>query len=210
MVYGGCIQDPTRLVQRAKDFLQEYRDAQTQLSVQTSSGSMHHQVRWVPPSGSVYKLNVDATVFKGMKASGVGAVVRNENGEVMVAMAGKGSQVQDSEAAEALACRRAVEFALEAGFREIILEGDNCNVMKSILGPKSDRDRLGHVYDDINSMGREFRVFYVLCVKRGANSVAHSLENFARHIDGEIVWLEENPPPVADALYLDNCNIMNE
>ena len=103
-----------------------------------------------------------------------------------------------------------MEFALEAEFREIILEGDNRNVMKYILGPKSVRDRLGHVYNDINNMGREFRDFYVLCVKRGANSVAHSLEKFARHIDGEIVWLEENPPPVADALYLDNCNIMNE
>ena len=33
-----------------------------------------------------------------------------------------------------------MEFSLEAGFREIILEGDNCNVMRSILGPKSDRD----------------------------------------------------------------------
>ena len=92
------------------------------------------------PSGSVYKLNVDAAVFKGMKASGVGAMIHNENGEVMAAMAGKGSQVQGSEEAEALACRRAVEFAFEAGFREIILEGDNCNVMRSILGPKSDRD----------------------------------------------------------------------
>lgn len=33
VVHGGSIQDPARLVQRAKDFLQEYRDAQTQLSV---------------------------------------------------------------------------------------------------------------------------------------------------------------------------------
>ena len=47
-------------------------------------------MRWVLPSGLAYKLNVDATVFKGIKASGIGAVIRNENGEVMVAMAGRG------------------------------------------------------------------------------------------------------------------------
>ena len=145
-----------------------------------------------------------------MKASEVGAVIRNEKGEVMAAMAGKGFQVQDSEEAEALACRLAVEFALEAGFRKIILEGDNCNVMRSILSPKSDRDRLGHVYDDINSLGREFRVFSISCVKRGANSVAHSLAKFARQLDGELVWFEENPPPAADALYRDTSNILNE
>nr|POE55080.1 hypothetical protein CFP56_26661 [Quercus suber] len=83
---------------------------------------------WKPPSGSAYKLNVDATMFTGMDASGFGAVVRNEKGEVMAALAGKGPHVQDSEEAEALACRRTVEFAMEAGFREIILEGDNVNV----------------------------------------------------------------------------------
>ena len=66
------------------------------------------------------------------------------------------------------------------------------------------------MYDDINSMGREFRVFSVSCVKKGANSVAHSLAKFARQLDGELVWLEENPPSAADALYVDNCNIMNE
>ncbi|KAK9988687.1 hypothetical protein SO802_028926 [Lithocarpus litseifolius] len=210
VVHGGCIQDPARLVQCAKDVLQEYQDAQTQLSAPIPSSSMQQQLRWVPPLGSAYKLNVDVAVFKGMKASGYGAVVWNDKGEVMAAMAGKGPQVQDSEEAEVLACRRAVEFALEAGFREIILEGDNCTVMMAILGPKPDRDRLGHVNEDIKTMGREFRAFSVLCVKRDANSVAHSLAMFARQIDGEIVWLEENPPPAADALYFDSCNLMNE
>ena len=82
--------------------------------------------------------------------------------------------------------------------------------MKSILGPKSDRDRLGHVYEDIKYMGRKLRALSVLYVKRGANSVAHSLAKFARQIDGEIAWLEENPPPATKALYFDNSNIMNE
>ena len=59
-------------------------------------------------------------------------------------------------------------------------------------------------------MGRAFRVFAVSCVKRGANLVAHSLAKFARQLDGELVWLEENPPPATDALYGDICNIMNE
>ncbi|KAL0003922.1 hypothetical protein SO802_011483 [Lithocarpus litseifolius] len=68
------------LVQRAKDFLQEYQDAQTQLSVPIPSGLMQQQLRWVLPLGSAYKLNVDAAVFKGMKASGYGAVVRNDKG----------------------------------------------------------------------------------------------------------------------------------
>ena len=41
-----------------------------------------------------------------------------------------------------------------------------------------------------------------------SNSVAHALARFARLIDNEIIWMEEDPPPVGDALYLDS-SILN-
>ena len=42
------------------------------------------------------------------------------------------------------------------------------------------------------------------CVKRTANSTAHALAKYARQVDDEVVWLEESPPPILEALYLDN------
>ena len=42
------------------------------------------------------------------------------------------------------------------------------------------------------------------CVKRTANSAAHALAKYARQVDDEVVWLEESPPPILEALYLDN------
>ena len=33
--------------------------------------------------------------------------------------------------------------------------------------------------------------------------MAHSLARFASHLDDELVWLEESPPPALEALYLD-------
>ena len=41
--------------------------------------------------------------------------------------------VTDSEEVEILACRQALEFAIEAGFSDLIVEGDNSNVMRSIV-----------------------------------------------------------------------------
>nr|POE55081.1 hypothetical protein CFP56_26662 [Quercus suber] len=40
VIHGGSIQDPARLVQRAKDLLQEFWEAQNNLSVQSSIGSV--------------------------------------------------------------------------------------------------------------------------------------------------------------------------
>ena len=43
-------------------------------------------------------------------------------------------------------------------------------------------------------------------IRHAANGVAHSLARFARHLSEEIVWLEDEPPPALEALYLDSIS----
>ena len=69
---------------------------------------------WQPLEGLVYKPNFDAAIFADMAASGIGVVIRNDRGQVMVALSSKGYTVVDSEEAEVLACRKALEFAMDA------------------------------------------------------------------------------------------------
>ena len=57
-------------------------------------------------------------------------------------------------------------------------------------------------------MAVSFRSISINCVRRTANGVAHALAGFTRLIDDDIVWLEEDPSPVVDALYLD-ANALN-
>ena len=44
-------------------------------------------------------------------------------------------------------------------------------------------------------------------IRRVANGVAHSLARFARNLREEVVWLEEDPPPALEALYVDMCSL---
>ena len=129
VLHGGTIQDPPRLNKRAKDFLKEYRDAQEQLAIQSTTSSMQQRDSWIPPLGFAYKLNFDAIAFASIYASGVGAVVHNAMGEVMVALSMRGPSMMASEEAEVLACRRAMEFAMETGFQELVLDEDNVNAI---------------------------------------------------------------------------------
>ena len=46
--------------------------------------------------------------------------------------------MRDSEEVEVLACRKALEFAIDAGFTETALEGDNAMVMKMIYQAQPD------------------------------------------------------------------------
>ena len=51
----------------------------------------------------------------------------------MGAMYTKGPQVRDSTEAKVLACRRALEFAIDIGFFELMIEGDSAQVLNSLI-----------------------------------------------------------------------------
>ena len=110
----------------------------------------------------------------------------------------------DSEEAELLACRKALEFALDAGFMDVVLEGDSLKVMRAISTGKANRSRLGNIYEDIQCLATGFWSYSVRTVKRNANGVAHALARFAKNVEDELVWLEESPPPALEALYFDS------
>ena len=123
----------------------------------------------------MYKLNFDAAVFNGIQCPGFRAIIRNFAGEVIVAMSIKGPSVSCSEKAKELACRKAIEFAVESSFIDMIIEGDNAAVMKVVESSSGDFSLLGHVYEDIKCSIRGLHSASISCVRRGGNKVAHGL-----------------------------------
>ena len=96
---------------------------------------------------------------------------------------------------------------VEAQFMELVLEGDNNTVMKAISSLQPNMSRLGHVYKDIKCIAASLRRLEVSFVKRSANAVAHALAKYARQIDDEVVWPEEDPLPAVEAMYCDSLNL---
>ena len=201
MVYGGKLKDPRWLNKRAKEFLEDFHHALGQLRIPVIRPGDNV---WHPPPESAFKLNFDSVIFLELNCSRVGAMIRNERGEVMAAMSARGPQVVDtSEEAEILACRMAMEFVREAGFTELVIEGDNVNVMKSVSASGADQSRLGHIIQDIKWLTQGLRKVSFSYVRRVANSVAHGLARYAKYIKEDMYWIEDNPPPVLKALYYD-------
>ena len=74
------------MAKRAVDYLKEYTNAQDFLSVPDLI-HVPAQQTWQPPQGSGFKLNFDGACFDDGAESGHRAVIRNEKGEVMAAIA---------------------------------------------------------------------------------------------------------------------------
>ena len=104
-------------------------------------------------------------------------------------------------------CRQAVVFALEAGFSELVIEGDNSTVMKAISGLSCHNSLLGHVYEDICAYLNRMQRVSISCIKRGGNMVAHSLAKYAKNITDVVYWIDDSPPPAVEALYQNSLHV---
>ena len=112
----------------------------------------------------------------------------------MAAMSVKGPSISSNEEAKALACRKAIEFSMEAGFSELIIEGDNTTVMKAVSGSSGGHSLLGHFYEDIHCCLHGLHSVSISCIRRGGNKVAHILAQLARNITDELYWIGDSPP----------------
>lgn len=132
------------------DYVQEYKEAQVSLvAAMASPGILQN---WVPPSGLLYKLNFDEAIFTSKKASGVGVVICNAAGEVMATLSLKEDAVEDSEEAEVLALRKALEFVVDVGFSNFIVKGDNVTVMQTVSSTNPNLSRLDVIYEDVRCL----------------------------------------------------------
>ena len=87
----------------------------------------------------------------------------------------------DSLEVEALACRDAIEFAVDIGLFDIVIEGYCVQVINAIKDCKVNLSRLGHVIEDIQVLISGLRWANVRWVKRSANLVAHSLARYTKY-----------------------------
>lgn len=155
---------------------------------------------WKPPPQLVFKLNFDVAVFMETGTSGFGAIIRKDSSEVMAAMSAKDPSVSCSEV-EMLACRKAMEFATEVGFLELVREGDNVNVMTAISFSKPNLSLLGNVVNDIQYLIHGLHWVNISCTRRGGNRVVHALAQHVRNINNDMYWIKDSPPPTMEAFF---------
>ena len=72
MIHGGQLQGLGVLNKRAKDFLDEFLKANTQVSI---NSNMAISTSWCPSPLSRFKLKFDVAIFTNQAASGVGAII---------------------------------------------------------------------------------------------------------------------------------------
>ncbi|XP_034219163.1 uncharacterized protein LOC117630568 [Prunus dulcis] len=150
--------------------------------------------KWSPPPVGKYKLNVYAAFIPEIGVGGIGAVVRNDKGEVMAAMTFPLAVATSPKHAEIMALHFGMKFARDASFSSFLIESNSQGVVNDI---KKDEEESwasdGHLIDDIKRSLQHFEDVTISFSPRGCNQVAHSLARHAFNCNTMVTWIEEVP-----------------
>ena len=101
--------------------LTEYHSRLSDTELQVEPRSHHSQTKWLPTPVNLDKINFDGAVFSKENISGIGVVVRDENGLVLGSCSKRLPQAYSVMETEAMAAATALVFASELGVRQAIL-----------------------------------------------------------------------------------------
>ncbi|KAK3206532.1 hypothetical protein Dsin_020578 [Dipteronia sinensis] len=150
---------------------------------------------WKPPPHGTYKINTDAA-FDGVgQVIGIGIVIQDESGNVIMASSSQRIIATYSpQVAEAVAVLRGLQLACDTGLAPVVAETDAAVVAKWISEKTQLYSEVGLVIADILTLVHSMRCCSVDYVPRKANQVAHLLAKMALSNLEDLYWMEDSPP----------------
>ncbi|XP_040986476.1 uncharacterized protein LOC121234574 [Juglans microcarpa x Juglans regia] len=125
---------------------------------------------------------------------GVGVVVRNSSGRIIATLRTKKHLYPDPLLAEAFDALKTVQFGLELGFTQIIIEGDSLQVINNLKRDKEGYNSSSMYVHEAKQILGNFAKWEVSHVRRNGNSLAHLLAKDALSNYDHIVILGDLPP----------------
>lgn len=194
------------MARKAVSFVVEYKDSMESDPKLVQEGIPRRNV-WRKPDAGSYKLNTDATIFPDGKV-GFGSIMRDEDGDIIMATSNIQEGVFEVDEAEALAARHAVILAMESGMRNFELESDCLKLISHLKKGTKENSSFGNIVFDILELNKRGSNISFSHVCRKGNQVAHNLAHNSRKYGELRVWLEEGPADILS--YVQNDLILNE
>ena len=128
---GEARQTPQEIMRQARSILHDFQLTHLR-PIQLKEAMDGHQV---PPMFPWYKVNVDAAIFSQLDIIGVGVIIRDHLGSVVVALSKRLPFPLDPLEAEAKAMDEATDFAWDIGVRDVIFESNSMLVCHAMENP---------------------------------------------------------------------------
>lgn len=204
-VMEGLTSDPTSTVKYATTVCNELRQEGVKGSRGSSGGGAEWAVEWSKPEEGWYKVNVDAGLL-GEVGSGMGAVIRDDEGGVVSCAVRQGCEKWATNVAEAKAVLFGMELCAELGMQRVVVESDCLGVIQALRREASGCSEFWLVVEDIMAFCSNFLNVVWSFVKHSGNKVAHDLAHLQPWNFGTRKWDAEFPCSVLNIAAADIMN----
>ncbi|BFG21312.1 hypothetical protein CerSpe_075860 [Prunus speciosa] len=150
-------------------------------------------VNWERPPAQFFKINVDGALKTDDSVRGLGVVIRNDRGELIVAAAKLVGGMFMPNVTELFAIRFGLQLAMDLGLQHIQLESGAQAAIQMAFQRDADLGYEGVLVNEIQVLANSFHSCLGQFRPRTCNRVAHSLAHFALSISDLIVWMEDGP-----------------
>ena len=142
-------------------------------------------------------------MFEELNCASLGVVYRDHSGQVIAALSQKIGLPRMVEMAEALAVRKAMEFARDLSLFDVILEGDCLQVKQALNALEGCNTLYGHIVNETKRLGGVLRRCSFQHVRRDRNKFAHVLARRAVSSADTDIWVEDLPVDLDDVFQSD-------
>lgn len=163
-----------------------------------------NNVTWTPPPPSLFKINVDGALSKSSGSIGIGVVIRDDAGWVVAALCKRIHAPLGPLELEAKAFEAGFLLARDIDLQDIVLERDSLVIVRALCGLSNLPSSVDALCLGMQLLSSDFHSVTVSHVRREGNKPAHILAKYALSIDDSIVWMEESPSCVEQALIQDS------
>jgi ribonuclease HI len=146
------------------------------------------QNQWTKPPEGWAKLNFDAGFNEQSNSGSWGAVLRNNNGGIILSAWGKINHCKNAEIAEATAGILALQSVIPNYSGPILVENDCATLVSEVKMVEKSKSAIANTVDEIKNLLRLFLDFAFSKVHRSCNEVAHVLARIGRsELGGQVL-----------------------
>ena len=205
--HGGESKFGQAVAQWATHYLTEYSMAMEATAI--SNPVVEQRTSWSPPAPGCLKVNVDGAIVSAQRTAGIKVVIRNEDGSFKAVLSKKIMALLGAVDAEVKAFEASLLLANDLGVHDIVLEGDSMIIHNALCERSPPPTSVAAVIMGIQDLCKDFRRIEFTHVRRQSNRLAHLLAKHASSIVDCIVWIEEIPCCIEQALIHDVLSFSN-
>ena len=158
---------------------------------------------WVPSYSGQCKINVDGALFPTKKLAGVGVVIRDQQGRLLAALCRKIRAQMRALEVEPKAYEAGVLLARHLGLRNGVLEGDSLIISNALKNVVQSPTSVAAIVEGLHVLSPDVRIVGYSHVRRTGNKSAHILARQALSFVNDVIWIEEVPYCIQQALIHD-------